>query len=112
MPLRVVYSIDGEADLPEEELEHLSGCRGSRPVFIGNGASGRLQLDVYGGEGTFSLCSFWYVEALTRAGRLDDARIALEKMFTYANHLGLHAEQIGLTGEHLGNFRRRSHTCR
>ena len=40
------------------------------------------------GEGTFSLCSFWYVEALTRAGRLADARLALEKMFTYANHLG------------------------
>ncbi len=57
-----------------------------------------------GPEGTFSLCSFWYVEALTRAGRLDDAQLALEKMFTYANHLGLYAEQIGLTGEQLGNF--------
>ncbi len=57
-----------------------------------------------GPEGTFSLCSFWYVEALTRAGRLDDARLALEKMFTYANHLGLYAEQIGLTGVQLGNF--------
>ena len=57
-----------------------------------------------GGEGTFSLCSFWYVEALTRAGRLDDARLALEKMFTYANHLGLYAEQVGPTGEQLGNF--------
>ncbi|MBS42846.1 MAG: glucoamylase [Nocardioides sp.] len=57
-----------------------------------------------GPEGTFSLCSFWYVEALTRAGRLDDARLALEKMFTYANHLGLYAEQVGLTGEQLGNF--------
>jgi len=57
-----------------------------------------------GREGTFSLCSFWYVEALTRLGRLDDARLALEKMFTYANHLGLYAEQVGLTGEQLGNF--------
>ena len=56
------------------------------------------------GEGTFSLCSFWYVEALTRAGRLDDARLALEKMFTYANHLGQYAEQVGLNGEQLGNF--------
>jgi GH15 family glucan-1,4-alpha-glucosidase len=55
-------------------------------------------------EGTFSICSFWYVEALTRAGRLKQARVALEKMFTYANHLGLYAEQIGHTGEHLGNF--------
>ncbi len=55
-------------------------------------------------EGTFSICSFWYVEALTRAGRLEDARLVLEKMFTYANHLGLYAEQIGLTGDQLGNF--------
>ncbi|WP_246081525.1 glycoside hydrolase family 15 protein [Nocardioides litoris] len=57
-----------------------------------------------GTEGTFSLCSFWYVEALTRVGRLEEARLALEKMFTYANHLGLYAEQVGLTGEQLGNF--------
>jgi GH15 family glucan-1,4-alpha-glucosidase len=57
-----------------------------------------------GGEGTFSLCSFWYVEALTRLGRLDEARLALEKMFTYANHLGLYAEQVGPTGDQLGNF--------
>lgn len=55
-------------------------------------------------EGTFSLCSFWYVEALTRAGRLDEASVALEKMFTYANHLGLYAEQVGDTGDQLGNF--------
>jgi GH15 family glucan-1,4-alpha-glucosidase len=57
-----------------------------------------------GEEGTFSMCSFWYVEALARAGRLDEARLALEKMFTYANHLGLFAEQVGPTGEQLGNF--------
>jgi GH15 family glucan-1,4-alpha-glucosidase len=57
-----------------------------------------------GEEGTFSICTFWYVEALARAGRLDEARLAFEKMLTYANHLGLYAEQIGLTGEALGNF--------
>lgn len=57
-----------------------------------------------GQEGTFTVCSFWYVEALTRAGRLDEARIAFEKMLTYANHLGLYAEQIGQTGEQQGNF--------
>jgi GH15 family glucan-1,4-alpha-glucosidase len=57
-----------------------------------------------GEEGTLSICSFWYVEALTRAGRLEQARVALEKMFTYANHLGLYAEQIGRTGDQLGNF--------
>jgi GH15 family glucan-1,4-alpha-glucosidase len=57
-----------------------------------------------GDEGTFSICSFWYVEALTRAGRVDDARLAFEKMLTYANHLGLYSEEIGPTGELLGNF--------
>jgi GH15 family glucan-1,4-alpha-glucosidase len=57
-----------------------------------------------GDEGTFSICSFWYVEALTRAGRLDEARLAFEKMLTYANHLGLYAEEISHTGEQLGNF--------
>ena len=57
-----------------------------------------------GEEGTFSICSFWYVEAPARAGRLDEARIAFEKMLTYANHLGLYSEEIGPTGEALGNF--------
>ena len=57
-----------------------------------------------GSEGTFTLCSFWYVDALARAGRLDEAQLTFEKMLTYANHLGLYAEEIGLTGEQLGNF--------
>ena len=55
-------------------------------------------------EGTFSICSFWYVEALTRAGRVDEARLAFEKMLTYANHLGLYSEEIGRTGDLVGNF--------
>ena len=71
-------------------------------VFRYDPASSPDGLD--GAEGTFSICSFWYVEALTRAGRLQEARLALEKMFTYANPLGLYAEQIGLDGEQLGNF--------
>jgi GH15 family glucan-1,4-alpha-glucosidase len=57
-----------------------------------------------GEEGTFSICTYWYVEALARAGRLEEARLAFEKMFTYANHVGLYGEQIGRTGEQLGNF--------
>jgi GH15 family glucan-1,4-alpha-glucosidase len=57
-----------------------------------------------GEEGTFSMCSFWYVEALARAGRLDEARLAFEKMLTYSNHLGLYSEEIGPSGEALGNF--------
>ncbi|WP_261325745.1 glycoside hydrolase family 15 protein [Modestobacter marinus] len=57
-----------------------------------------------GSEGTFSLCTFAYVDALTRNGRLEDARTALEKMLTYANHIGLYSEEIALTGEQIGNF--------
>ena len=57
-----------------------------------------------GDEGTFSICSFWYIEALARSGRVDHARLAFEKMLTYANHLGLYSEELGPTGEALGNF--------
>jgi GH15 family glucan-1,4-alpha-glucosidase len=57
-----------------------------------------------GEEGTFSICTFWYVEAMARAGHLDEARLAFEKMLTYANHLGLYSEEIGPSGEALGNF--------
>jgi GH15 family glucan-1,4-alpha-glucosidase len=62
-----------------------------------------------GTEGTFNLCSFWLVEALTRASqgdvdRLQDARLLFEQMLGYANHLGLYAEQVGPRGEALGNF--------
>ena len=57
-----------------------------------------------GDEGTFSLCTFWYVDALARAGRLEEARLVFEKMHTYANHLGLYSEEISSTGEQLGNF--------
>jgi GH15 family glucan-1,4-alpha-glucosidase len=51
-----------------------------------------------------SACTFWYVEALARAGHLVEACLVFEKMLTYSNHLGLYAEQIGPTGEQLGNF--------
>lgn len=57
-----------------------------------------------GTEGTFSLCTFLYVDALARAGRLSPARYTFEKMQTYANHVGLFAEEIGPSGEQLGNF--------
>jgi GH15 family glucan-1,4-alpha-glucosidase len=60
-------------------------------------------------EGTFNLCTFWLVEALTRAGRsypamLEEARLTFERMMGYANHLGLYSEEIGPNGEALGNF--------
>ncbi len=62
-----------------------------------------------GEEGTFNMCTFWLVEALTRAGasdndRLEEARMMFEHMLGYANHLGLYSEEIGPKGEHLGNF--------
>ncbi|MEU6313585.1 glycoside hydrolase family 15 protein [Streptomyces sp. NPDC047014] len=57
-----------------------------------------------GSEGTFNLCSFLYVEALARSGRPAQARYAFDKMLTYANHVGLFAEEIGPSGEQLGNF--------
>ena len=72
-----------------------------RPQEAGLGASPD---GLEGDEGTFSMCTFWYVEALARAGRLDEARLVFEKMLTYANHLGLYSEEIGSTGEQLGNF--------
>ena len=62
-----------------------------------------------GEEGTFNICTFWLVEALTRAGRTDrqmlnKARLMFEEMLGYANHLGLYAEETGRSGEALGNF--------
>ncbi|WP_392970757.1 glycoside hydrolase family 15 protein [Streptomyces sp. LN245] len=57
-----------------------------------------------GSEGTFSLCTFMYVDALVRAGRTDQARLVYEKMMGYANHLGLYSEEVDLTGRQLGNF--------
>jgi GH15 family glucan-1,4-alpha-glucosidase len=57
-----------------------------------------------GSEGTFSMCSCWYVDALARSGRLDNARSAFEKMLTYTNHVGLFSEEIGPSGEQIGNF--------
>ncbi len=62
-----------------------------------------------GEEGTFNICTFWLVEALTRAGqtdrsKLEAARLLFEQMLGYANHLGLYAEETGHHGEALGNF--------
>jgi len=62
-----------------------------------------------GEEGTFNMCSFWLVEAMTRAGMADpemlyQARLLFERMLGYSNHLGLYAEQTSSQGEMLGNF--------
>lgn len=84
-------------DRIQQELAHAPHVYRYR---IDAGADDGLQ----GIEGTFSICSFWFVEALTRAGRLEEARDYLEQMFSYANHLGLYSEEVGPTGEALGNF--------
>jgi GH15 family glucan-1,4-alpha-glucosidase len=57
-----------------------------------------------GGEGSFTACSFWYIECLARAGELEKAQLLFEKMLGYANHLGLYSEELGSNGRHLGNF--------
>ncbi len=57
-----------------------------------------------GGEGSFTACSFWLIECLARAGQVEKARLRFDKMLGYANHLGLYSEQLGSSGEHLGNF--------
>lgn len=59
---------------------------------------------IEGNEGTFNMCTFWLVEALTRAGKVEEARNTFEQMLGYANHLGLYAEETGHSGEALGNF--------
>jgi len=62
-----------------------------------------------GSEGTFNMCTFWLIEAMTRAGAKDrelltKARLMFEEMLTYSNHLGLYSEEIGMAGQSLGNF--------
>ena len=59
---------------------------------------------IEGEEGSFTACSFWLIECLTRAGQVDKARLLFDKMLAYANHLGLYSEELGRSGEHLGNF--------
>ncbi|WP_414169446.1 glycoside hydrolase family 15 protein [Streptoverticillium reticulum] len=86
----------------------LSTVRGIEEQLVSDSLVHRYRTDgsdgLTGGEGTFNLCSFWYVEALARAGRVGEARYVFEKMITHANHLGLYAEEIGPAGEALGNF--------
>jgi GH15 family glucan-1,4-alpha-glucosidase len=57
-----------------------------------------------GTEGYFTVCSFWLVEAMARAGQVEEAQLLFEKLLGYANHLGLYSEEIGTRGEALGNF--------
>jgi GH15 family glucan-1,4-alpha-glucosidase len=60
--------------------------------------------ELEGGEGAFTTCAFWYVECLARAGRLDEARLAMTQGMSRANHLGLFSEELDKSGRQLGNF--------
>ena len=81
-------------------MEHLVSDSLVYRYQVGKGASNGLA----GEEGTFSMWTFWLVECLSRAGRLREARLIFKKMLSYANHLVFYAEQVGASGESLGNF--------
>jgi GH15 family glucan-1,4-alpha-glucosidase len=66
------------------------------PVAVDDGLEGE--------EGSFTICSFWFVEALCRAGRVDEARRHFDRLLTYASPTGLFSEQIGPNGRLLGNY--------
>jgi len=58
-----------------------------------------------GGEGIFSICSFWLAEALALSGDRAHAERIFRRLLTHANHLGLYSEEIDpVSGEFLGNF--------
>jgi GH15 family glucan-1,4-alpha-glucosidase len=58
-----------------------------------------------GGEGTFTLCTYWLVDALTLEGKVDEARALFESLLGYMNDVGLLSEEIDpRSGEMLGNF--------
>src|SRR5215813_13617283 len=117
---RCIYPADAAGVLHgSERSAHGEHPGGDPPAhrFVGWAADGLLYRydpasapdGLPGREGTFNMCSFWLVEALTRAGRtdptrLEEARLLFEQMLGYANHLGLYAEQTGNSGEALGNF--------
>jgi GH15 family glucan-1,4-alpha-glucosidase len=99
---RMLSTLDGMLQPPE------------KGGLVSDGLVFRYDVDatldgIAGREGTFNLCSFWLVEAMTRASVarpqfLEEARLTFERMLGYANHVGLYAEQTGMSGEALGNF--------
>jgi len=57
-----------------------------------------------GDEGSFTICSFWYVEALARSGRLEQARDLFDRLLSYAGPTGIFSEEIGPRGRMIGNL--------
>jgi GH15 family glucan-1,4-alpha-glucosidase len=94
---RMLETLDATLRTPEE-----GGLVSNSLVYRYN--AGQTDDGLSGEEGTFNICTFWLVEALTRAGRVDRARLMFEQMLGYANHLGLYAEETGPSAEALGNF--------
>lgn len=99
---RMLKTLDASLKPPE-----LGGLVSNSLVFRYN--LNETEDGLEGDEGTFNICTFWLVEALTRAGRyhphrLEEARLIFERMLGYANHVGLYAEETGHSGEALGNF--------
>ncbi len=82
-------------------MERIESCLTEDSLVL-RYASGSDGLD--GDEGSFTACSFWLIECLARAGQVDKARLLFDKMLGYANHVGLYSEQLGSSGEQLGNF--------
>ena len=72
--------------------------------LVHDGLVFRTPAGLAGQEGAFAACSFWYVECLARAGRVDEAHVEFERTLSLANHLGLYAEEFDVQGHHLGNF--------
>lgn len=74
-------------------------------VLVYRYKNGMTKIDgLQGEEGTFNMCSFWFIEALAKSGELERAVENFEKMIGYSNHLFLFSEELGQKGEHLGNF--------
>ena len=73
-------------------------------VFVSRYRAGGDLDGLAGDEGSFNACSFWFIEALARSHQLEKARLLFEKMLSHANHVGLYSEELGRSGEHLGNF--------
>ena len=102
MPLMLFVSPNDPRMLStlERVREELTSDSLVRRYRIGKAADDGLP----GGEGYFTVCSFWLVEAMARAGQVEEARLLFEKIISFANHLGLLSEEIGAAGELLGNF--------
>jgi GH15 family glucan-1,4-alpha-glucosidase len=84
-------------DRIQEDLAHGAFVRRYNP---GNSANDGFRSQ----EGAFGACSFWLVGNLARAGYLNEARLLLEKLFSYSSQTGLYAEEMSFTGAALGNY--------